>query len=215
MIEEGYSICLNEWALDRRIKNELGLLLIISSLCAAEGHCFANNKYFADLFGADETTISKKIKFLIECGYLNVEYEKRGAEIIGRYLRLAKIPTDDWRKCQPTIGENAKGNIINNKNIIFKNIGGTEKKENLSIYMKKKIVVGKDFKIDFSDEYFTPYRNAGKKLAADVEQWIIKHKLGEQITKNFVCRQLTNFAMKQGKIYELAGVTINKEKSNV
>ena len=32
-MDQGYSICLNIWALDKDIKSELGLLLIISSLC--------------------------------------------------------------------------------------------------------------------------------------------------------------------------------------
>ena len=33
-MENGYAICMNEWALDKDIKNELGLLFIISCLCA-------------------------------------------------------------------------------------------------------------------------------------------------------------------------------------
>ena len=40
-MENGYSICFNEWALDQTIKNELGLLLIISSLSAEKGYCYA------------------------------------------------------------------------------------------------------------------------------------------------------------------------------
>ena len=40
----GYAICFNDWALDKSIKNELGLLLIISSLCAKEGYCYATNE---------------------------------------------------------------------------------------------------------------------------------------------------------------------------
>ena len=32
-INNGYAICFNEWSLDKSIKNELGLLLIISIIC--------------------------------------------------------------------------------------------------------------------------------------------------------------------------------------
>lgn len=63
-MQEGYSICFNEWALDKEIKNELGLLLIISSLCAEKGYCFASNKYLSQLFDVPEQTISRKIKLL-------------------------------------------------------------------------------------------------------------------------------------------------------
>ena len=47
-MNNGYSVCFNEWALDKEIKDELGLLLIISSLCAEKGYCWATNEFFAN-----------------------------------------------------------------------------------------------------------------------------------------------------------------------
>lgn len=168
------------------------------------------------MFGIDETNVSKKIKKLIECGYIEIAYKKRGAEIVNRQIRLVKIPTDDWRNYQPTIGKNTKGNINIFKNNIFKNnIGETQKEKDQvtkTIYYAKKILVGLDFKINFKDEYFEPYRHAPKKLAKDVELWITNNKCGETITKNFVCRQLTNFATKQGCLEQLAGENKQGEK---
>ena len=114
-MRDGYSICFNEWALDKDIKNELGLLLIISSLCAKEGYCYADNEYFAKMFDIDVSNVSKKIKLLEEKGYISIEYKKRGCEILERKIRLAKITFHDWQKYQSTIGENANGN---NKNTI-------------------------------------------------------------------------------------------------
>lgn len=160
------------------------------------------------MFGIDETNISKKIKKLIECGYIEITYKKRGAEIVNRQIRLVKIPTDDWRNYQPTIGKNTKGNINIFKNNIFKNnIGSTEKEEKIAktIYGPKKILIGLDFKIDFKDEYFEPYRHAPKKLTRDVELWLTNNKCGQTVTKNFIGRQLTNFATKQGCLEQLAG----------
>ena len=113
-MKDGYSICFNEWALDNDIKNELGLLLIISSLCAEKGYCYASNKYFGELFNLPEQTISRKIKKLEEKGYITVEYKKRGCEILERYLRLTKMLTDDKQKCESTINKNVKDNNINN-----------------------------------------------------------------------------------------------------
>ena len=111
-MNNGYSICFNEWALDKSINGELGLLLIISSLCAEKGYCFASNDYFAKLFNEHETTISRKIRKLSEKGYITVQYEKRGAEIKNRMIRLAKLLTDDYQTCYSTISENAKENNI-------------------------------------------------------------------------------------------------------
>ena len=120
-MNNGYSICFNEWALDKEIKNELGLLLIISSLCAEKGYCYASNEYFAELFGIDEVSVSRKIKLLERKKYISVEYEKRGCEVKNRYLRLTKMLIDDLQKNQSTINKNVKENIISNNNISINN----------------------------------------------------------------------------------------------
>lgn len=116
-MNEGYAICLNEWALDKDIKNELGLLLIISSLTAEKGYCYASNKYLASIFETTEETISRKIKTLQEKNYITVEYEKKGCEIINRKLRLTKISIVDYQKYQSSIDKNVKENNIMINNI--------------------------------------------------------------------------------------------------
>lgn len=118
-MENGYAICMNEWALDKDIKNELGLLLIISSLCAEKGYCFASNRYLGELFDLPEQTISRKIKILEEKKYITIEYKKRGCEILERNIRLTKMLTDDKQKCESTINKNVKDNntSINNTSI--------------------------------------------------------------------------------------------------
>lgn len=118
MNTEGYAICFNSWIFDTRIKNELNLLLLISSYTAERGYCFASNQHFAELFNVDEVTISRKIGKLAELGYISVEYIKRGAEVLERRLRLTKMLTDDLQKNQSTINKNVKENNTSNNNII-------------------------------------------------------------------------------------------------
>ena len=110
----GYSICLNKWALDKDIKNELGLLLIISSLTAEKGYCFASNQRLAEIFETTEVSISRKLKKLVEKGYINIEYKKKGCQVINRKIRLTKMLTDDYQKCYSTINKNVKDNNISN-----------------------------------------------------------------------------------------------------
>ena len=74
MIKDGYTLCSNEWALDKDIQNELGLLLIIIGLCANEGYCWASNKYFAELYNTNEINISRKIKKLDDKNYIELNY---------------------------------------------------------------------------------------------------------------------------------------------
>ena len=107
-MKEGYSICFNEWALDKNIKDELGLLLIISSLTAEKGYCYASNDYLAKIFKTNVVTISRKIKILEEKKYIEIEYEKKGCLVISRKIRLTKMLT--------VINKNVKENNISNIN---------------------------------------------------------------------------------------------------
>ena len=130
-MNEGYSVCLNEWALDKDIKNELGLLLIISSLTAENGYCYASNKYLSDLFKVAEKSISRKINRLIKKGYIVVNYEKKGCEVISREIRLKNFLTDDPQKCYYG---SQKCYSTGNKNVTENNISIKNKKE---IYKEK------------------------------------------------------------------------------
>lgn len=114
---DGYSICLNKWALDNEIKGELGLLLIVSSLCAEKGFCYAHNNYFAKLFNVPEETISRKLKKLEKKGYITIKYTRKGCEVTSREIRLTDLSIHDCQKHQSTIDENVKENNTSNNNI--------------------------------------------------------------------------------------------------
>lgn len=115
-MKEGYSICFNEWALDKDIKDELGLLLIISSLAAEKGYCYASNDYLAKIFETSVVTISRKIKILEEKKYIKIEYEKKGCLVISRKIRLTKMLTAINKNVNRTINKNVKENNISNIN---------------------------------------------------------------------------------------------------
>lgn len=163
-IEDGYSICLNEWALDKEIKNELNILVIISSLTAKKGFCYASNKWFADLFQIDEVSVSRKLKKLEQAGHISITYEKRGFEVTRREIRLTKMLStinknvngpltemlsDDLQDCYPTINKNVKDNntSINNTSIKITNpntgvLSNKEIIENEKITKKPKVSRG-------------------------------------------------------------------------
>ena len=131
-MKNGYSICLNKWVLDNEIKNELRLLLIISSLCAKTGYCWATNEYLADILDITDVSVSMKIKKLEKNGYIEVEYTKRGCEVISREIRLKNFLIDDLKKFEPTVKNNFKDININDNNI------NNNKKENIKRKIFKK-----------------------------------------------------------------------------
>lgn len=131
-IENGYCLGLNKWILDNTIENELRLLLIISSLTARDGFCYASNSYFAKLFDSSEETISRKIKKLEKKKYIKIKYEFRGAEIKKREIRLTSTIDKNINRRQKyqssideninrTIDENVKDNNISINNININN----------------------------------------------------------------------------------------------
>lgn len=143
---------------DKNLKDKAKLLYgEITSLCNEKGYCWANNEYFANLYGISKTTVSLLIKNLIDNGYIYSEiiYKDGTKEILNRYLSIVKYPIKE--KLNTPIKEKLKDNntVINNTiNNLYKN----SKKfvpptlEEIENYCKEK-----NYNIDtqFFYEYFT------------------------------------------------------------
>lgn len=68
------------------------------------------------------------------------------------------------------------------------------------------VKITEDFQIDFEhDEMFKVYKNADPELRQALNSWFIKNKLNQHITKDFIARQIVNFAKNLGKLEQLAG----------
>lgn len=76
----------------------------ITALSNTHGFCSARNKYFAKLYGKSEKTISIWIKHLKDYGFIQIEYERRGAEVISR--KIYPIPEHELQKCNSTDNKN-------------------------------------------------------------------------------------------------------------
>lgn len=193
-MNDGYSICFNEWALDQDIKTELGLLLIISSLTAEKGYCYATNKYLSEIFNTTEISISRKISKLEKKNYISIEYEKRGCQVKNRKIRLTKMLTDDYQKCYSTINKNVKENNIS-INITRNNIKENTKRK---IFKKPTIEEIKQYCVErnnsinaeaFYDFYESKDWYVGKNRMKDwkacVRTWEQRTKKEEQLPSWF------------------------------
>ena len=94
-LQNGYAICFNSWLFDERIQNELRLLLLISSLSAKEGYCYANNDYLADKLNKTSVWISGAISKLKKYGYIEVELQKFGAVVTNRKIKLLALNNEE------------------------------------------------------------------------------------------------------------------------
>jgi len=62
----------------------------ITSLCNKEGFCWANNRYFSELYKVRIETVSIWINSLIKCGHIDhkIIYKRGTMEILNRYLEI-------------------------------------------------------------------------------------------------------------------------------
>ena len=92
----------------------------ITALCNAEGYCWASNKYFAELYGVSQFTISRWINAIASRGYISnkIVYKKGTKQIDKRYIQIRQYPID--KKINTPIDEISKDNNTS-LNITFNN----------------------------------------------------------------------------------------------
>lgn len=93
----------------------------ITALANKNGYCFAQNKYFADLYNVTLISVSRWISHLQELGYIETEIiRNENKEIISRNIYIADIPY--YQKNQyPYIQKSKEGinKIIKDNNIKY------------------------------------------------------------------------------------------------
>ncbi|WP_107811654.1 helix-turn-helix domain-containing protein [Campylobacter concisus] len=90
-LQNGYAICFNSWLFDERIQNELRLLILISSLSAKEGYCYASNEYLGEKLGKSKDWASSGVTKLKNLGYIEVELQKFGAVVTNRKIKIVAL----------------------------------------------------------------------------------------------------------------------------
>lgn len=97
--------------------NEKLLYGEITSLSNKNGFCYAQNRYFADLYGVSIETVSRWLSNLQKCGFIQIEVKRNeNKEVIARYIYIVDVPYrqknqyPSLQKSQESIDENVKYN---------------------------------------------------------------------------------------------------------
>ena len=100
--------------------NEKLLYGEITSLSNKNGYCYAQNRYFADLYNVSIETVSRWLSNLQKCGFIRIEVKRNiNNEVIARYIYIIDVPSPQknqypyLQKNQKGIDENVKENNIN------------------------------------------------------------------------------------------------------
>lgn len=193
--------------------NELLVYAIIFGFSQnEESHYTGSLSYLADWTNSTKQGVIKNLKALIDKGFIG-KVEKTINKV--KFCEYYTISLDRGIK-QSLTGCSTKFNgggkqslpnkIIDNIENNFKKARQVNKFVDKSVYYSDKVLVGNDFKIDYEDEYFYPYRKGSQKLTSSVERWLVKNFLGQEVEKRFICRQIGIFAKKQGNYKELLGL---------
>lgn len=148
------------------------------------------------------------LKELIAYGYIRKYQENINGHFGGCIYEFTYPHTENPHTDIPTTENPPTNNTnINNKDLnnIYNNRARQKKNVDKSVDYGEKVLIGADFKLDFEDEFFYPYRYAPDTLILSLERWIIKNFGGQELEKGFICRQIGNFAKKNGCYMELLG----------
>ena len=103
--------------------NEKLLYGEITALAQKTGECWANNKYFSELYEVKPNAIATWIRHLKEKEYILVDYEYSGREIAKRIIKIGGIQKDSTYSQKDSRGGIQKGEENNTS------INNTSKKE--------------------------------------------------------------------------------------
>ena len=117
-----YSIIPATVRYDKELKaNEKLLYGEITALSNRNGYCYAQNRYFANLYNVSIETISRWLSHLQKQGYIQIEIKRNECkEVIARYIYIVDTPYcqenqyPSPQKDQEGIDEKVKDNNINN-----------------------------------------------------------------------------------------------------
>ena len=110
-LNNGYAICFNSWLFDERIQNELRLLLLISSLSAKEGYCYASNEYLGEKLGKSKDWASSGVTKLKNLGYIEVELQKFGAVVTNRKIKIVALENAARPRTENPTSADGKSNV--------------------------------------------------------------------------------------------------------
>lgn len=158
----------------------------ITALCNEKGYCWASNKYFANLYGVSNVSISKWINQLAEAGYIDstIAYKEGSKEIEGRYLRIVNDPIKEnfntllnktlipsQRKVNDPIKEKFKDNNTDNNNTLNTTFNNTTNKRKAPV-----VYYPNDEKLDSAFKDFVEMRKKSKSpMTEKAIELAIKH----------------------------------------
>jgi len=93
----------------------------VTALANKNGYCFAQNKYFSELYNVSNGTVSKWFSHLQKLGYINIEIKRNEKkEIVSRHIYIVDTPYGQKRPypyCQKQPYPMVKNDKDNNINI--------------------------------------------------------------------------------------------------
>lgn len=158
------------------------------------GYCYASNSYFAKLYGKDASTISRWVKNLEDCGYITIDYERDGKQIIRRIIKMVHLPSVVLQNCNEGIEFLQEGYCKKRK----ENITSINNTSNNNIYPaeEKPKRTRKPFTTTFEQVLSICIKNGFKGMnntEGELAQWFCSVALNDDMTVCYKGNQIKSY----------------------
>lgn len=187
----------------------------ITALCNKKGYCYASNKYFANLYGVSNNSISNWVSSLVKCGYLKIHVNRDEGNIRRLWLTSHNKEIEGIQNNLETYTKKPKDNNTKNntKNIdTIKDIWNSAFKETnvpsiISINGTRKTHLIKRFKDNkWTINDWRDYLNKIKK-----SEFLMGNETSWSVTFDWVINPTNMTKILEGN-YEKEGKVISKPK---
>lgn len=171
------------------------------------GYCYASNSYFAKLYKKDASTISRWVKNLEDCGYITIDYEREGKQIIKRIIKMIHLPSVVLQNCNEGIEFLQEGYCKNRKenNTRYNNTSNNI----YTVTEEKPKKIRKPFTTNYEQVLNICIKNSFKGMnntEGEMAEWFCKVALNEDGT---VCYKGNNIKSYIGLVSMLRSIDAN------
>lgn len=147
----------------------------ITSLCQKEGYCWATNKYFQELYGVSQPTVSEWVKELVDIHAITIEIDRKNNR---RYIRL--LIGGIKENLYTPLKENFYHNNIN-KNIINNN-------------NNKKILIDEYFNFGDCEDVRDIANEYDERVLNSLYKFLMGTFMGQRVDVDWIRKQAERFA---------------------
>lgn len=158
----------------------------ITALCQKEGYCWATNKYFQELYGVSQQTVSEWVRQLVNLKVITIEMDKKNNR---RYIRL--LLGGDYKKTCAPLQENLCTPLQEN---LYRNNTSVNNTSVNNSKNSKKVLIDEYFNFGDVEEVREIANTYEIRVLDNLQKFLINTFFGQEIDVDFIQKQAERFS---------------------